>query len=88
VMTVLVGASTKGATPSTSLVEAQALRNEINPALSSGGVAIPERHTRRGDEHLRLLTKGSRRNNVQSLWRVARQQAVVPVAVEVVSDQG
>jgi hypothetical protein len=57
VMTVLVGASTKGATPSTSLVEAQALRNEVNPALSSGGVAIPERHTRRGDEHLRLLTK-------------------------------
>ncbi|HEY5472969.1 MAG TPA: hypothetical protein VIK32_07240, partial [Candidatus Limnocylindrales bacterium] len=27
------------------------------------------------------LTKGPRRNNVQSLWRVVRQQAVVPVAV-------
>jgi 5,10-methylenetetrahydrofolate reductase len=25
--------------------------------LPSGGVAIPERHSRRGDEHLRLLTK-------------------------------
>jgi len=57
VMTVLVGASTRGAEPSTSLVEAQALRNEVNSALPSGGVAIPERHSRRGDEHLRLLTK-------------------------------
>ena len=32
-------------------------------------------------------SKGSRRNNVQSLGRVAGEQGVVPVAVEVVSDQ-
>ena len=31
--------------------------------------------------------KGPRRNNVQSLRRVAGEQGVVPVAVEVVSDQ-
>jgi hypothetical protein len=30
---------------------------ERNPAVSLGGVAIPERHTRREDEHLRLLAK-------------------------------
>ena len=33
------------------------LRREANPALSLGGVAIPERHSRRDDEHLRLLAK-------------------------------
>src|SRR4029079_9116328 len=39
------------------LADAQALRREVNPALASGGVAIPERHSRREDEHLRLLAK-------------------------------
>lgn len=37
--------------------DAQALRREVNPGLLLGGVAIPERHTRREDEHLRLLAK-------------------------------
>ena len=41
----------------TSLAQAQALRREANPELSVGGVAIPERHSRREDEHLRLLAK-------------------------------
>src|SRR5213079_3501271 len=41
----------------TSLVAAQALQREANPALKLGGVAIPERHSRREDEHLRLLAK-------------------------------
>ena len=57
VMTVLVGAATTSAAGGMSLTEAQALRMEVNPGLSSGAVAIPERHSRRGDEHLRLLTK-------------------------------
>jgi 5,10-methylenetetrahydrofolate reductase len=39
------------------LAEAQALSRETNPALLVGGVAIPERHSRREDEHLRLLAK-------------------------------
>jgi hypothetical protein len=57
VMTVLVGAASPSSTPSTTLAEAQALRTDLNPGLVLGGVAIPERHSRRGDEHLRLLSK-------------------------------
>src|SRR5947209_7363739 len=56
-MTVLVGAASSTARGRTSLVGAQALRREANPALTLGGVAIPERHSRRDDEHLRLLAK-------------------------------
>jgi hypothetical protein len=56
-MTVLVGAASSSVRGRTSLVAAQALRREANPALLSGGVAIPERHSRRDDEHLRLLAK-------------------------------
>lgn len=56
-MTVLVGAASSGARGRTSLAAAQALWREANPALSLGGVAIPERHSRRDDEHLRLLAK-------------------------------
>jgi hypothetical protein len=57
VMAVLVGAASSRARPATSLAEAQALCREVNPALLVGGVAIPERHSRREDEHLRLLAK-------------------------------
>ncbi len=57
VMTVLVGAPSRSTTGRTSLADAQALRREVNPALALGGVAIPERHSRREDEHLRLLAK-------------------------------
>jgi hypothetical protein len=56
-MTVLVGAPSSGKSGRTSLAEAQALRTESNPSMLLGGVAIPERHTRREDEHLRLLAK-------------------------------
>lgn len=56
-MTVLVGAPSSGKTGRTTLVEAQELRREANPSMLLGGVAIPERHARRDDEHLRLLTK-------------------------------
>jgi 5,10-methylenetetrahydrofolate reductase len=57
VLTVLVGAASRGAQPAVSLAEAQALCLDTNPRLLVGGVAIPERHRRREDEHLRLLTK-------------------------------
>lgn len=57
VMSVLVGAASSKAHGMTSLAQAQALRREANPELSVGGVAIPERHSRRDDEHLRLLAK-------------------------------
>ena len=56
-LTVLVGAASKGAASPLSLAEAQALRAEVNPELLLGGVVIPERHSRREDEHLRLLAK-------------------------------
>jgi hypothetical protein len=56
-MTVLVGAASSSATAGTTLAEAQTLRRTANPGLLLGGVAIPERHSRRGDEHLRLLSK-------------------------------
>lgn len=56
-LTVMVGAASSGSAPSVPLAEAQAMSAECNPGLLVGGVAIPERHTRRGDEHLRLIAK-------------------------------
>ena len=53
----LVGASSGDAAPRTSLTQAQDLRRDLSPDLLLGGVAIPERHARRGDEHLRLIAK-------------------------------
>jgi len=56
-LTVMVGAASSGATPSVALAEAQAMREDLNPDLLLGGVAIPERHSRRENEHLRLIAK-------------------------------
>ena len=56
-LTVLVGAASSGITTPVSLTDAQALRWELNPELLLGGVAIPERHSRRENEHLRLIAK-------------------------------
>ncbi|MEO9323915.1 methylenetetrahydrofolate reductase [Nocardioides sp. C4-1] len=56
-LTVFVGASSRDAVPATSLARAQAVWAETRPDLPLGGVAIPERHTRRGEEHLRLIAK-------------------------------
>src|SRR5690242_18115172 len=55
--TVLVGASSGRSRPATTLVEGRRAVREHNPDLLVGGVAIPERHARRGDEHLRLIEK-------------------------------
>lgn len=57
VLSVFVGASSRDKEVTMSLPRAQELWSEANPDLLFGGVAIPERHTRRGDEHLRLLAK-------------------------------
>jgi hypothetical protein len=56
-LSVFVGASSRDKPVATSLTRAQAVRAETRPDLLLGGVAIPERHTRNGDEHLRLLAK-------------------------------
>lgn len=57
VLAVLVGAASSSTRPVMSLKGAQMLAREVNPRLFLGGVAIPERHSRRDDEHLRLLAK-------------------------------
>jgi len=56
-LTVMVGAASSGTTPPVSLADAQGLCAELNPELLLGGVAIPERHSRRENEHLRLIAK-------------------------------
>lgn len=56
-LTVFVGAPSQRKQSATSLVRAQELWAQTRPDLRLGGVAIPERHTRRGEEHLRLIAK-------------------------------
>ncbi|GGO92073.1 hypothetical protein GCM10011584_27650 [Nocardioides phosphati] len=56
-LSVLVGAASSDSRPPLALGEAQELATTTNPDLLLGGVAIPERHTRRGNEHERLLAK-------------------------------
>ncbi len=56
-LTVFVGAPSRGRPVATSLRRAQEVWAQTRPDVRLGGVAIPERHTRRGEEHLRLLAK-------------------------------
>ncbi|TQL69682.1 5,10-methylenetetrahydrofolate reductase [Nocardioides albertanoniae] len=56
-LSVFVGASSGEKRVATSLRRAQEIRQETNPDLLLGAVAIPERHTAKGDEHLRLIAK-------------------------------
>lgn len=80
-MTVLVGAPSSSKAGRTSLAQAQELRRETNPAIQLGGVAIPERHTRRDDEHLRLLAKqdaGCRFFVTQVVYDVNAAKNLVP----------
>ncbi len=56
-LTVMVGAASSGTSAPVSLGDAQVLRARVNPDLLLGGVAIPERHSRRDNEHLRLIAK-------------------------------
>lgn len=56
-LTVMVGAASSGTSAPVSLAQAQAIGSELNPDLLLGGVAIPERHSRSENEHLRLIAK-------------------------------
>jgi hypothetical protein len=60
VLGVFVGASTGDKSVRTNMRRAHALRQEVRPDLPLGGVVIGERHTRGGDEHLRMLAKQER----------------------------
>lgn len=57
VLSVFVGASSRDKPVAVSLPQAQSMRHEVQPDLMLGGVAIPERHLSRGNEHERLLAK-------------------------------
>lgn len=56
-LSVFVGASSREQVTTTSLTRAQEIRADTRPDLLLGGVAIPERHVRSGQEHLRMLAK-------------------------------
>lgn len=56
-LTVFVGSSSREKAVLTSLARAYELRDQVQPELLLGGVAIAERHARLGDEHLRLIAK-------------------------------
>ena len=56
-LAVFVGSSSREKAVLTSLARAYELRDEVQPELPLGGVAISERHARQGDEHLRLIAK-------------------------------
>jgi hypothetical protein len=60
VLSVFVGSSSSQKPAHTRLDRAHALRDQLRPKLPLGGVTITERYTRRGDEHLRMLTKQER----------------------------
>ena len=57
VATVFVGAASPSTPVKTSLSRAYQVHGQARPSLPLGGVAIPERHARKGDEHLRLINK-------------------------------
>ena len=55
--TVFVGSPSRTAPVLTDLSSAQALWSKVRPEVPLGGVAIPERHTARRQEHHRLIAK-------------------------------
>lgn len=55
--TVFVGAPARDAPARTTLAGAYALRRRVAPRAMLGGVAIPERHAVKGDEHARVIAK-------------------------------
>lgn len=57
VHTVFVGAASHEQQNNITLREAYALKREINDNLCLGGIAIPERHSKKHDEHLRVASK-------------------------------
>lgn len=54
---VFVGAASRKQSIQMSMNRAYALMKELNPDLVLGGVTIPERHSKKDDEHLRIQKK-------------------------------
>jgi hypothetical protein len=54
---VFVGSPSKNQTSFLSLNDAYIINQKSNSSLIIGGVAIPERHAKKGDEHIRLFDK-------------------------------
>lgn len=54
---VFVGASSSQQEVNLSLTEAYQLSEKLNNSLTFGGVVIPERHLKKGDEHIRVVNK-------------------------------
>lgn len=54
---VLVGSPSNSQIPTLSLQKAYSIWKQANSRILLGGVAIPERHVKKGDEHLRVLDK-------------------------------
>ncbi len=54
---VFVGSPSKNQYSSLSLNDAYKINKESNSSILLGGVTIPERHYKKGDEHLRILDK-------------------------------
>lgn len=57
VLSVFVGASTGDQQVATTLPQAHQLHREVRPSLPLGGVTLPERHRRKGDEPQRIVAK-------------------------------
>lgn len=57
VHSVFVGAASHEQKNPLTLKEAYSLKREVNDNLCLGGIAIPERHTKKHDEHLRVFSK-------------------------------
>ena len=58
--TVFVGAASRDQEVTMSISDAYKLKSQVNKELLIGGVAIPERHLAKGDEHLRVFNKIAR----------------------------
>ncbi len=56
-LTVFVGVPSQQEQTVLSLNEAYRLRNECGSSMITGGVTIPERHRKKGDEHIRISAK-------------------------------
>jgi hypothetical protein len=54
---VYVGASASNQEVKIRLTDAYKISQRINPNITFGGVVLPERHTKYGDEHLRVIEK-------------------------------
>ena len=55
--TVFVGAASKDTKTTIKMNEAYELKKEISPDITLGGIVIPERHSIKNDEHLRVFSK-------------------------------